>query len=60
MEEVLGGAAEDDAGALVVQEGGGGAFEDADVVAEAFEDDGAEEAAEGAADLWRWLLDGIG
>ena len=51
VEERLGWPTGDDAGALVLQEGRRVAFEDLDGVGEAFEDEGGEEATEGAADL---------
>lgn len=53
LKERLGGAAGDDAGALVVEERRGAALEDADVggAGEAVEGDGGHEAGEGAAYL---------
>jgi len=51
VEEALDVCCEADAGCLAFSSGGRGGFEDGDVVALSFEEDGGEEAGEGAADL---------
>jgi hypothetical protein len=42
---------------LIMEERGGGAFEDADMMPEAFEDDGIEQATEGATNLQGSILE---
>jgi hypothetical protein len=51
LKELLRGPTKNDPSSLVAEERRGGAFEDADMMPEAFEDDSVEEAAEGAANL---------
>lgn len=51
VEEALDVCCEADAGCLAFSGGERGGFEDCDVVALSFEEDGGEEAGEGAADL---------
>jgi hypothetical protein len=51
LKKLLRRATKNDPSTLIVEERGGGAFEDADMVPEAFEDGSIEEAAEGATNL---------
>jgi hypothetical protein len=59
LKELLRWATENDPSSLVVEKRSGGAFEDADMMPEAFEDDSIEEATEGATNLQGLILEAI-